>query len=141
MWDTILIDGVDLATLGVIEDMSGVMATAPLDTEPISIPGRGGAVFVESERSGYAFDVPLVIVGASRGEVTDALEDLATMLDTRSLPVTVTRRLTVGVAETSDQALCVVTSPLQPSYRGANAARVTVTFYNLDGGWTPVTYS
>lgn len=141
MWDTVLIDGVDLATLGVIEDMSGVMATAPLDTEPISIPGRGGAVFVETEYSGYAFDVPLAIVGASRGEVNDTLQALATMLDTRSLPVTVTRRLTVGIDETSDQALCVMTSPLQPSYRGAIAARVTISLYNIDGGWTPVAYS
>lgn len=139
MWDTILIEGVDLSELATIEDMSGIARNPPLDSEPLTIPGRQGAIFVEAERAGYAFDVPLTIRRANRGEVNSALRDLFALLDTRTAPITVQRRVTLDTQETIEQAECVVTTALAPQYLGKAAASLVITFYNLDGGWTAST--
>lgn len=135
MWDTILVEGVDLSDLATIEDMSGIARNPPLDSEPLTIPGRQGAIFVAAERAGYAFDVPLMIRGANRGEVNSALQALFALLDTRAAAITVQRCMTLDTEEVIEQAECVVTTALAPQYLGKCAASLVVTFFNLDGGW------
>lgn len=135
-WDACLVDGVDLATLGTVEDLSGLAIVAPVSNEPIQIPGRAGAVFVAGEYEGYSFPVPLLVAGADRGAVNEALDTLAALVDTRAAPVTVTRRRSLGAACHDETALCVVTAQLAPQLLGTTAARVVVEFFNLDGCWT-----
>ena len=129
---TVSIDGTDLSSYGVIEDMSGVMTHPPLNNEPLAIPGRAGALFVEAQYAGYSFDVPLVVTGDSREDVDSALDSVLALLDTRTTPVTVTR--TRGT--TSESAECVVLGPITVQYLGRRECRVLLSFYNLEGSWT-----
>lgn len=140
-WETVLVDGVDLSTIATIEDMAGVLASAPTSGDPIDIPGRQGAVFVPGEYESYSFDVPLAIIGETSGELNANLATLLALIDTRTAPVTVTRRITVGTATVADSCSCVVTGTVQPSTAGRRALRMVVSFQNLDGDWTSVAES
>ncbi|MGB8019788.1 MAG: hypothetical protein WCF04_01005 [Candidatus Nanopelagicales bacterium] len=139
--DTILIEGTDLATIATIEDMSGVLAAAPTSGDPIAIPGRAGAIFVVGEREAYSFDVPLALLGDTRGEQLTALASLEALLDTRDLPITVTRRITRGTTQVDEAALCIVASGWQPKTAGRSAIRVVVSMMNIEGEWTPTGYA
>ena len=140
-WETVLVDGVDLATIATIEDMAGVMASAPTSGEPITIPGREGAIFVPGEYESYSFDVPLAILGDTRGEQNANLATLLALVDTRAAPVTVTRRIVVATSNVAHSCSCVVTGTIQPNNAGRRALRMVVSFQNLDGVWESVAES
>lgn len=136
MWDTCLVNGTDLETIGWVETFDGLSSEPPTDQDPIVIPGRAGAVFVAGQWAAYTFPVPVTVTGATVGEVNTKLDALTALVDSRAAALTVTRQRTVGVAQTSQTAECVQVSGLQPQWIGHTAARVEVMFQNLSGAWT-----
>lgn len=135
-WDTLLVDGTDLSTLAVLEDLSELATVPSSNADPLKIPGRAGALFVAGQPDTYSFNVPMVVLGDDWGSVREGLRDLLALLDSSSAALTITRRTTVGTAQVAETASCVVTGTITPQYLGSTAARVVVTFQNLDGAWT-----
>jgi hypothetical protein len=139
-WDTLLVNGTNLADLAVIEDLSDAMGQPPIADLHIKIPGRAGAVFVAAPYEAHSFNVPMVILGDNRGDVNADLTTLRTLLDSRTAALLVTRRSTRDIAgvdyNVSEYCNAVVTSSWEVDYLGATAARVVVTMQNIDGAWT-----
>ena len=139
-WDSVLVNGTDLATHAVIEDLSEVMAHPPIADLHIKIPGRAGAVFVAAPYEPHSFNIPMVLLGDNRGDVNSKLAALRTLLDSRAAPLLVTRRSTQDIGGTdynvSEYCNAVVTSSWEVDYLGFTAARVVVTMQNIDGAWT-----
>jgi hypothetical protein len=139
-WDSVLVNGTDLATIGVLEDLSEVMGHPPIADLHIEIPGRAGAVFVAAPYESHRFSLPIVILGDNRGDVNAQLAALRTLLDSRTAALLVTRRSTQDIGGTdynvSEYCDAVVTGDWEVDYLGATAARVTVTMQNIDGAWT-----
>jgi phage-related protein len=142
-WDDLLIDGTSLSSLAVIEDFSGIMMGAPVKADHIDIPGRPGLVFVASEYGAYNFPVPVVILGDTLGEVNANHDTLVALLDTRTAPLTLTRRRTIGTGGSADtdaaeECSATVNNGWDPDFIGTGGQRMVLEFTNMDGAWTPV---
>lgn len=135
MWETLLVDGTDVESLAVIADWSGVLSSGSVAADPVTVPGRRGAVYTPGELEPYTFDVPLIVTGADTGEVYEKLSGLSALLDSTRGPLTVGRRVTLGAAQTTQEARCAVVSGWSVQLVGTNSARVSVAFMNLDGCW------
>lgn len=142
-WDDLLIDGTSLSSLAHIEDFSGIMMGAPIKGGHVDIPGRPGLLFAQSEFAAYSFPVPVVILGDTLGEVNANHDTLVALLDTRTAPVTLTRRRTIdtggsAVTEAAEECAATVNNGWNPDFIGTRGQRIVLEFTNMDGEWTPV---
>jgi hypothetical protein len=133
--DTLRIGATDVSTLAVIESLDGVMSGGPIDAEPVVLPLVQGGYFAAGELHPYSWDLPLGIHRETRGEVYQALDALAALVDSRRAPLAMTRVVTYPGGEAEHTSTAMLASAWQPTFLGTKAARIVLVFTNLDGCW------
>lgn len=133
--DTLLVGGVDLATLVVLEDLSEIFAAPPSAQDPIAIPGRAGEVFVAGVAAAYDMVVPVTVERDTHDEMRAAVAYLGTLLDSRSAALELVRRSD----DAGDESCSGLSRDMwEVSNLGDLGTRIVLTLRNLDGGWTAV---
>lgn len=147
--DTLLVDGVDIATFTgiVVEDLAGLLAPGRRRGEDLTIPGRNGSIPVAGlPYESYAFDLPITVLpdnpaGVVAGDGQGRRAQMLTNLNTAALALapgvlTLTRRLTL-TASTSVDHTCAArfVDGLQLEMLNPETGRTVLQFINLDGCW------
>lgn len=138
-WDTLLVDGVDLATWAMISSAEGLLSTGPIGGDVIERDWVPGAIWQPGPAKTYTFEVPWVMRSSQQATAMQLYRDLVAACK-MGQQVTLTRRLTVGVGLTQISETCqaVCASAVTVSWdfgRRAQFGAVT-TWQNLSGGWS-----
>lgn len=140
MADTLLVNSTDLAGLVVMEDLSDIFAAPPSAQEPIAIPGRAGELFVAGVAAAYDMVVPVTIERDTHAEMRAAMATLTALLDSKTAPLTLTRRsdtLVGGVPGVLDESCAGLSRDAwEVTGLGGLGVRIVLTLRNLDGTWT-----
>lgn len=138
--DTVLVNGtaIDADPRIVIErrdpSFGDFHKDGPYRGENLTIPGMPGQVSFAKVRDAYVMDLPIVVLGADRGDFIDALADLRTLIGADNL-VTLTRRLTNGVSYVDTTCDAEYLANQAVDLINPETGRTTLSFLNLSGGW------
>lgn len=135
--DTVLVDGVDLASAGrIIKVWEGVHETAPLRGDLITIPGRDGLIDADRPFGALPFSLGLLIRGGAP-DVTgfnDAWRALKAIVKPDRL-VTLTRRLSFSTGNEDHTAPARLLGNIPPSQQTPADYRIVLTWLLLSGFW------
>jgi hypothetical protein len=134
--DTLLINGtaVDADPRIQVEGFGDFHKDAPYRGENLTIPGMPGQVSFAKVRDAYVMDLPIAIIGASRDDFIDALNDLRTLIGADNL-VTLTRRLTSGGGQVDTTCDAEYLAGQEFGLLNSDTGKTTLSFLNLSGGW------
>jgi hypothetical protein len=135
--DTVLINGtaVDADSRIQVTSFGDFHKDGPYRGENLTIPGMPGQVSFAKVRDSYVMDLPIAIIGASRDDFLDALNDLRTLIGADNL-VTLTRRLTSGGSSVDTTCTAEYLANQSVDLLNSQTGRTTLSFLNLDGGWS-----
>jgi len=133
---TLLIGAFDLATVAVIENWDGLLDTGPPKGDLLEFDFAGGAVWVPAGVSDAYTMVVLIVMTADSEDA--AVADVLALGAYLGVEVTLTRRTLLDGVLTDHTCRAVMTSrPTQWDLTYLGRVPVTLTWQNLDGGWTP----
>lgn len=136
MYDTFLIDGTDLRSLGVryIETWDGFLDNAPLRGGNPIIPFADGEARVDKPFEAYTMGMTLVLLGAGRQAFNDAHRALKRLVKPGQT-VTLSRLIAYATGNETHTTTAEYLSGLGPSMTGLDVGRLTVNMRILDGLW------
>lgn len=137
-WETLLVDGVDIATWAGITDAEGLLSISEADGDLIEYDHVDGGTWQAGPTKPYTFDVQVVMNSNTIGDQVSELEALRTACKVGTV-VTLTRRLTVGAAQVSDTCTAVITNVVVNwQFKKVNELRALLVIQSLSGKWTRV---
>jgi hypothetical protein len=139
--ETFLFDDVDIQSIdGVyIADWAGQFAIPELRGNDVVKPSVHGATGVARPFGTSVFTIPIELVTDSLAERNDALNALVALIQPGQV-VKCTRRRTYGTGDANHDAAVRYLSGFDPSWIDTGAARLALSFENLDAFWyAPIT--
>lgn len=137
MAETYLFDGVDIQSIdGVyIGDWTGQFGVPDLRGDDLVIPGSDGADPVARPFGTGVLSIPLEVVTDSLAERNDALDEILALIRPGQV-TTCTRRRTYSSGDRDTTASVRYLSGFESAGLETTAARVMLSFTNLDGVWS-----
>lgn len=148
----LLVDGQSIGDYAtIVEDFSGLHASAPLRGSNHVLPLRPGALWVPKVAAAYGFSVGVAVLPVDPDDGTDPTgwdatvaqwatnwRALLALLDSTVAPLTLTRVVATTAGTAYEQCSAEVVGSIAPTMVGPTASRAVIDFLNLDGGWEPL---
>lgn len=135
MFDTIFVDGVDLATrVSCIQSLDGIYSTPNVRGSNLIIPGVDGEIFLPKSFDANVIELAIMINGTSNSDFNQAYRSLRRLIPPGKL-LTLGRRLTYGGVTEDHTAQGEYVSGLTPSVQLLRFGKATIGLKVLEGIW------
>lgn len=141
MYETLLVNGVDLATFGCFQVLDGLYATAVPRGDDLTIPGMVGEIWTDKPYGAGSIDIGMILSGTTTTEWNDQYRALKTLIQPGTL-LTLERHMSYTTGNEQHTATATCAAGISPTVSLMKFGKLTIQFKILSGVWygtSPVT--